>query len=86
MEFRKDSVDGNSAAQDVGVAQMLALAELANVSFHVVNGKLLMRCARMDRRFWPPVRQCLDELGVETIVRYLQCNSPAEQAVLSAAA
>lgn len=81
-------VDPVAAAHpvDVAVAQMLDLAKRANITFDVVDGRLVMISAHADWKLWPPVRACLDELGVDAIVDYFSRTTSEERALLSAAA
>lgn len=71
---------------DVAVAQMLDLAKRANITFDVVDGRLVMISAKADWKLWPPVRACLDEIGVDAIVEYFQRTTSEERAQLSAVA
>lgn len=71
---------------DLGVAQFLDLARAANVTFVLVDGRLVMRAARMDWKLWRPLRRCLDEIGVAAITDYFKRTSPEDREVLSAAA
>ena len=71
---------------DVGVAQFLDLARAANVTFVLVDGRLVMRATRMDWRLWRPLRRCLDEIGVAAITDYFKRTTPEVREVLSAAA
>ena len=73
-------------ALDLAVAQFLDLAKGANVSFELVDGRLVMRSSRVDWKLWSPVRHYLDELGVQAITDYFRRNGEQERAVLSAAA
>lgn len=75
-----------SRATDLAVAQMLDLAKLANVSFQLVDDRLVMHSARMNAKFWPPVRHCLDEIGVDAIADYFRRTTPREREALAAAA
>lgn len=70
----------------LGVAQFLALAKTANVTFSMVDGRLVMRSAQMDWKLWQPLRHCLDEIGVEAIADYFKETTPEDRNVLSAAA
>ena len=85
-DFARAQERAGTAAVDIAVAQMLALAELANVRFDVDNGRLVMCAAHMDQKLWPPVRSYLDEIGVDAIVDYFERHGRAERAALSAAA
>ena len=85
-EFAKSRMSREADAGDLAVGQMLALAEVANVGFDVVDGRLVMRSAHMNWKLWPPVRRYLDELGVEAILDYFQRHGLEERAALSAAA
>ncbi len=71
---------------DVAVAQMLDLAKRANITFDVVDGRLVLISAHADWKLWPPVRACLDEIGVDVIVEYFRRTTSAERAMLSSAA
>ena len=83
-EFVQPHAEANPI--DLAVAQMLALAEVANVGFDVADGRLVMRSAHMDWKLWPPVRRYLDEIGVDAIIDYFQRHGLEERAALSAAA
>ena len=71
---------------DIAIGQMLALAELANVTFHVVDDRLVMRSSRMDPKLWAPVRWYLDQIGVDAIRDYFKRTTTEDRAALSAAA
>ena len=71
---------------DVSIAQMLALAKLAQIRFDVADGRLVMFAAHADWRLWKPVRTLLDEIGVEAIVDYFGRTTSEDRAALSAAA
>ncbi len=71
---------------DLGVAQFLDLARAANVTFVMVDGRLVMRAAHMDWRLWRPLRRCLDEIGIAAITEYLKRTTPEDREALSAAA
>ena len=76
----------NSAAVDISIAQMLALARAANIEFDVAHDKLLIRSARANWKLWPPVRHYLDEIGVDAIVDFFNRTSSDYRARLSAPA
>ena len=71
---------------DVSIAQMLALARLANIEFEVAGQRLLIRSAHANWKLWPPVRHYLDEIGVDAIVAYFNRTTPEHRARLSAPA
>jgi hypothetical protein len=75
-----------AAPTDQAVAQFLDLARAANVTFELVDGRLVMRATRLDWKLWAPVRHFLDELGIEAITGYFERYTPEERAALSAAA
>ncbi len=89
-----EQVASNPAAEFAGidhmtaraVAQFLALAKIANVSFELVDDRLVMRAARLDWQSWFPVRRCLDEIGVPAIEAYFRSTTPEQRARLSAPA
>jgi hypothetical protein len=68
------------------VAQFLTLAKVANVSFDLVEDRLVMRAARLNWKAWFPVRRCLDELGVGAIEAYFRSTTAEQRARLSAPA
>lgn len=76
----------NAAEIDLAIGQMLALAERANVSFHIQDGRLAMVSTRLDPKLWAPVRWYLDEIGLEAITDYFRRTTDEDRAVLSAAA
>lgn len=69
---------------DLGVAQILALAEAANVHLEMVDGRLVMRSSAIDWKLWPVLRQFLAEIGAEAIARYFE-NTTAEDRLRLAA-
>lgn len=73
-------------ATDLAIGQMIALAKVANVSFHFANGRLAVRFANPVWKLWSGVRQCLDEIGMEALVAYFGRTTPEEREQLSAAA
>lgn len=75
-----------SAAVDISIAQMLALAKLANIEFEVAQDRLLIRSAKANWKLWPPVRHYLDEIGVDAIVDYFNRTSPEHRTRLAAPA
>ena len=75
-----------SAPVDISIAQMLALAKLANIEFEVAQNRLLIRSARANWKLWPPVRHYLDEIGVDAIVDFFNRTTARDRANLSAPA
>ena len=75
-----------SATVDISIAQMLALAKLANIEFEVARNRLLIRSARANWKLWPPVRHYLDEIGVDAIVDYFNRTSAEHRLRLAAPA
>ena len=71
---------------DLAVAQFLELAKLANVTFQVVDGRLVMRSSRIDWKRWPTVRFYLDQIGIAAITEFFRRNTDEARAKLSAAA
>lgn len=82
---RRDSIRVTDP-QKLSVAQFLDLARSANVTFHLVDGKLAMRSARVNWKLWSPLRRCLDEIGTEAIADYFRSTTAEDRAILSAAA
>ncbi len=85
LDRREDFLRGADPV-DLGVAQFLDLARAANVTFVLVDGRLVMLAARMDWKLWRTLRRCLDELGVVAIMDYFRRTTPEDREVLSAAA
>ena len=56
---------------DACLSRMLELARLANVSFQVIDGRLMMRCSRVNWKLWPPVRAYFDHVGLDALVAHL---------------
>ena len=75
-----------NANVDISIAQMLALAKLANIEFDVARDRLLIRSAKANWKLWPPVRHYLDEIGVDAIVDYFNRTSAEHRTKLSAPA
>ena len=71
---------------DLSIAQMLALARAANVSFDIAGDRLVIRSTQMDWKLWPPVRWYLDEIGIPAITAYFKRTTPEDRALLSALA
>ena len=71
-------------AQAVG--QFLALARSANVSFDLVDNRVVMRAVNLKPRQWQPIRTLLDELGTARIEAFLKGTTDEERAELSAIA
>ena len=71
---------------DLRVAQFLGLARAAKVNFVVIEGRLLMHSAHMNRNLWHTLRRCLDEIGVNTIADFLTRTTPEDRERLSDAA
>jgi hypothetical protein len=86
MNELQGKAEPRAAPTDQAVAQFLDLARAANVTFELVDGRLVMRATRLDWKLWAPVRHFLDELGIEAITDYFKRTSPEQRAVLSAAA
>ena len=76
----------SKADTDLSIAQMLALAQAANVSFDMVGDRLVIRSTHMDWKLWPPVRWYLDEIGIPAITEYFKRTTPEDRALLSARA
>lgn len=76
----------SSSAVDISIAQMLALARVANIEFNVAENRLLIRSAKADWKLWPPVRHYLDEIGVDAIVDFFKRTSSEYRARLAAPA
>jgi len=70
-----------SAPVDISIAQMLALAKLANIEFEVAQNRLLIRSARANWKLWPPVRHYLDEIGVDAIVDFFNRTTARDRAI-----
>lgn len=85
LDKRQDFMDQAHPA-DVAVAQFLDLARAANVTFELVDDRLIMRSTRADWKLWQPLRRCLDEIGIEAIAEYFRATSPEDRAILSAVA
>jgi hypothetical protein len=66
------------------VAQMLALARVANVEFDLVDRQLVIRATHADWPLWPPLRTLLAEIGTDAIVHYFAETTDEERARLSA--
>lgn len=62
---------------DLAIAQMLALAKVANVSFALCDDRLAVRFANPRWALWPGVRQCLDEIGIEAVVDFFRRTTPS---------
>jgi hypothetical protein len=75
-----------SASVDISIAQMLALAKLANIEFDVAQDRLLIRSAKANWKLWPPVRHYLDQIGVDAIVDYFKRTSAEHRTRLAAPA
>jgi len=73
-------------AVDLAIGQMLALAKVANVSFHLANDRLAVRFVNPRWQLWPGVRQCLDEIGHDAVVSYFQRTTAEQREQLSQAA
>jgi hypothetical protein len=71
---------------DLSIAQMLALAQAANVSFDIAGDRLVIRSTRIDWKLWPPVRWYLDEIGIPAITDFFKRTTAEDRAVLSALA
>ena len=71
---------------DIAVAQFLGLARAANVSFVMMDGRLVMHSAHMNWELWHTLRRCLDEIGVVAIAGFLQRTPPEGVESLSDAA
>ena len=69
---------------DITVAQFLGLARAANISFVMMDGRLVMHSARMNWKLWHTLRRCLDEIGVSTIADFLTRTTPENREILSA--
>jgi hypothetical protein len=60
------------APTDAAINRMIELARRANVGFDVVDGRLVMRASRVDRKLWPAVRACLDEIGTAALKTHVE--------------
>ncbi|MBA3518586.1 MAG: hypothetical protein H0T75_13320 [Rhizobiales bacterium] len=83
---RRQDVRDHADPSDIAVAQFLDLARAANVTFELVDDRLVMRSARANWKQWQPLRRCLDEIGIEAIAEYFRATTPEDRAILSAAA
>jgi hypothetical protein len=80
------AADPDSDTSRLAVGQFLALAESANVFFDLINDRLVVRACRPQWQHWKPVRQCLDEIGIQTIERFFRTTTPEERQRWSRAA
>jgi hypothetical protein len=63
----------------LAVAQFLAMAKAANVTFDMVDDRLMMRAVKPKWALWAPIRHCLDEIGIEAIEEHFRKTTPEER-------
>jgi hypothetical protein len=68
------------------IAQFLALARIANVTFQLVDNRLVLCAAGVRWNQWRPIRQCLDEFGIPAIEAFFRHTTPDERTRLAAPA
>ena len=73
------SPGGQSTSAGMAVAQFLALARAANVTFDLVENRLTMRAVKPRWALWAPTRQCLDEIGIEAIEDHFRNTTPEQR-------
>ncbi|MDB5621897.1 MAG: hypothetical protein JWR39_460 [Devosia sp.] len=66
----------------LAVAQFLALAKAANVTFDLVDDRLTMRAVKPKWALWAPIRHCLDEIGIEAIEEHFRNTTPEQRSSL----
>ena len=73
-------------AQELAVGQLLGLASSAGFAFDVMDGKLVTITPAADWRLWPAIKACLDDIGVDPIVAYIERIPPEQRKTLSLSA
>ncbi|WP_127752784.1 hypothetical protein [Devosia sp. 1566] len=74
-----DQIGDDRRDTAVAVAQFLALAKAANVTFDLVDDRLTMRAVKPKWALWAPIRHCLDEIGIEAIEEHFRKTTPQER-------
>ena len=65
-------------AQELAVGQLLGMASSAGFAFEVMDGRLVTVTPAADWRLWPAIKACLDDIGVDAIVAYIE-RMPVER-------
>jgi hypothetical protein len=68
------------------IAQFLALARTSNVTFDLVDDRLVLCAARVRWNQWRAIRQYLDEFGIPAIEAFFRRTTPEERTRLAAPA
>jgi len=83
---RKDARFSSANPTELAIGQLLGLAASAGFRFDVIDGRLVTTSPKPDWRLWPTLRACLDEIGVDTILKYFETTTPEKRTALSAPA
>jgi hypothetical protein len=73
-------------AQELAVGQLLGLASSAGFAFEVLDGRLVTITPAADWRLWPAIKSCLDDIGADRVIGYLERTAPDRRRMLSSAA